>query len=60
MEQTLPGTCQATFDDPHRLHEFNLLIFPEEGYWAGGRFVFLIEIPEEYNMVVSILQTFLS
>lgn len=53
MEQNLPATCQSTFDDPHRLHEFSLLISPDEGYWAGGQFTFKIEIPEEYNMIVS-------
>ncbi|XP_043277237.1 NEDD8-conjugating enzyme UBE2F-like isoform X2 [Venturia canescens] len=50
MEQTLPATCQITFEDPHRLHDFNLLIVPEEGFWANGRFYFHIEISEEYNM----------
>ncbi|XP_014599746.1 PREDICTED: NEDD8-conjugating enzyme UBE2F-like isoform X2 [Polistes canadensis] len=33
MEQTLPITCQVMFNDPHRLHEFTLLITPDEGYW---------------------------
>ncbi|XP_015598011.1 NEDD8-conjugating enzyme UBE2F [Cephus cinctus] len=50
MEQTLPSTCQVTFDDPHRLHEFILMIVPDEGYWAGGRFYFQISMSEEYNM----------
>lgn len=50
MEQTLPATCQVTFSDPHRLHEFTLLIMPDEGYWASGRFFFQIYIPEDYNM----------
>ncbi|KAK2576392.1 hypothetical protein KPH14_005737 [Odynerus spinipes] len=50
MEQTLPITCQSTFNDPHRLFEFTLLIIPDEGYWAGGRFFFHIYIPEDYNM----------
>ncbi|XP_078034641.1 NEDD8-conjugating enzyme UBE2F isoform X1 [Augochlora pura] len=50
MEQTLPSTCQVTFNDPHCLHEFTLLIVPDEGYWLGGRFYFQIYIPEDYNM----------
>ncbi|XP_014485524.1 PREDICTED: NEDD8-conjugating enzyme UBE2F-like [Dinoponera quadriceps] len=50
MEQTLPATCQVSFNDPHRLHEFTLLIVPDEGYWIGGRFYFQIYIPEDYNM----------
>lgn len=53
MEQTLPVTCQVTFKDPHRLHEFILLIIPDEGYWIGGHFYFQIYISEEYNMAVN-------
>ena len=52
MEQTLPVTCQINFDDPNRLHEFNLIIVPDEGYWANGRFKFQIHVSEEYNMTV--------
>lgn len=52
MEQTLPLTCQVTFKDPHCLHEFILLIIPDEGYWMGGHFYFQIYITEEYNMAV--------
>ncbi|XP_011305279.1 NEDD8-conjugating enzyme UBE2F [Fopius arisanus] len=50
MEQTLPNTCQVSFDNPDRLHQFNLAIAPDEGYWLGGTFLFHISIPEEYNM----------
>lgn len=50
MEHTLPTTCQVKFHDPHCLHEFILLIIPDEGYWMGGRFYFQIYIPEDYNM----------
>ncbi|CAD1468944.1 unnamed protein product, partial [Heterotrigona itama] len=50
MQQTLPSTCQVKFQDPDCLHEFILLIVPDEGYWIGGRFHFQIYIPEEYNM----------
>lgn len=53
MEQMLPNTCQITFDDPNRLHEFTLTIIPDEGYWVGGRFHFAIYIMEDYNMAVS-------
>jgi len=52
MEQTLPVTCQVTFKDPHCLHEFILVIIPDEGYWIGGHFYFQIYISEEYNMAV--------
>ncbi|XP_046430904.1 NEDD8-conjugating enzyme UBE2F-like isoform X1 [Neodiprion fabricii] len=50
MEQTLPSTCQIVFDDPNRLHEFTLVIVPDEGYWVGGRFHFAIYVTEDYNM----------
>ncbi|KAH0539704.1 NEDD8-conjugating enzyme UBE2F-like [Cotesia glomerata] len=50
MEQTLPNTCQVTFNDPNRLHEFIITIVPDEGYWMGGKFYFQVHIPEEYNM----------
>lgn len=60
MEQTLPSTCQVTFNDPHCLHEFTLLIVPDEGYWLGGRFYFQIYIPEDYNMAVNILLVFIT
>lgn len=53
MEQMLPNTCQVNFDDPNRLHEFTLIIIPEEGYWVGGRFNFGIYVTEDYNMAVS-------
>ena len=28
--------------------------FPDEGYYQGGKFQFEIEVPDAYNMVVSI------
>jgi len=59
MEQTMPVTCQVTFNDPHQLHEFVLLIIPDEGYWVGGYFYFQIYITEEYNMAVILQFIFL-
>uniref|UniRef100_A0A1B6DYY7 E2 NEDD8-conjugating enzyme n=2 Tax=Clastoptera arizonana TaxID=38151 RepID=A0A1B6DYY7_9HEMI len=50
MEQMLPVTCRVKFDDPHCLHDFCLIVTPDEGYWQGGRFTFHIFITEEYNM----------
>jgi ubiquitin-conjugating enzyme E2 F len=35
------------------LHSFILTIYPDEGFWSGGKFKFLVEVPEEYNIVVS-------
>jgi hypothetical protein len=53
MEQTLPSTCRVKFEDPHQLHDFQLTVTPDEGYWAGGRFRFHIYVTEDYNMAVS-------
>ncbi|RZF33507.1 hypothetical protein LSTR_LSTR010163 [Laodelphax striatellus] len=50
MEQMLPTTCKVKFEDPHCLHEFSLIVSPDEGYWKGGKFVFRVIISEEYNM----------
>ncbi|XP_039284435.1 NEDD8-conjugating enzyme UBE2F-like [Nilaparvata lugens] len=50
MEQMLPNTCKVKFDDPHCLHEFSLIVAPDEGYWQGGKFVFRVSVSEEYNM----------
>ena len=53
MEQNLPKTCQVHFEDPNKLHSFLLYISPDDGYWTGGRFKFIIDVPDEYNIVVS-------
>ena len=53
MEQTLPRTCRVSFDDPNILHIFQLIILPDEGYWHGGKYRFLVTVPEEYNIAVS-------
>ncbi|XP_033126322.1 NEDD8-conjugating enzyme UBE2F-like [Anneissia japonica] len=51
MKDNLPATCEVEFENVDSLHHFELAICPEEGYWRGGRFVFYIEVPEEYNIV---------
>lgn len=53
MEQTLPPTCKVRFENPHQLHEFKLIVCPDEGFWMGGRYVFHVLVTEEYNMAVS-------
>lgn len=30
------------------------LVFPDEGYYQSGRFQFEIDVPDAYNMVVSV------
>lgn len=54
LEQHLPNTCKIHFADPNVLSEFTLTISPDEGYWRDGKFKFSVNVPEEYNMVVSI------
>lgn len=53
MEQNLPNTCKTKFTNPNHLHEFTIVISPDEGYWRGGKFLFSVSVPEEYNMAVS-------
>ncbi|KAK7789900.1 hypothetical protein R5R35_008330 [Gryllus longicercus] len=50
MEQTLPITCRVKFENADLLHDFQLVVTPDEGYWCGGRFSFHILITEDYNM----------
>ncbi|XP_041374644.1 NEDD8-conjugating enzyme UBE2F-like [Gigantopelta aegis] len=50
MAENLPRTCRTHFDDVNRLSNFLLIITPDEGYWLGGKFKFLIEVPEDYNI----------
>ena len=54
METMLPTTCSIKFKDPHKLHEFYLIVTPDEGFWQGGTFWFHIYITEDYNIAVSI------
>jgi hypothetical protein len=54
MGRALPKTCKTEFDDPNKLHQFILIVSPDDGDWHGGKYRFLIDVPEEYNMVVSI------
>ena len=44
------GVIEVTFPDPDKLHEFEVVIRPEEGMWHGGKFKFLVTVPEEYNL----------
>ncbi|BES90044.1 Nedd8-conjugating enzyme [Nesidiocoris tenuis] len=50
METTLPSTCAIKFIDPHKLHEFYLIVTPDEGFWEGGKFYFHVYITDDYNM----------
>ena len=50
IEANLPTTCKIRFEDVDDLRQFTLIISPEEGYWKGGKYVFEIKIPAEYNI----------
>lgn len=50
METSLPTGCKIKFDDPNALHDFYLIINPDEGYWMGGKFRFHIHVGEDYNL----------
>lgn len=44
----MPKTCRTEFPDPDDLLQFKLLIFPDEGFYRGGRFVFSFKIGPNY------------
>ncbi|KAF2987317.1 hypothetical protein EK904_002354, partial [Melospiza melodia maxima] len=47
-------TCKVNFPDPNKLHYFQLTVTPDEGYYQGGKFQFETEVPDAYNMVISL------
>ncbi len=51
LQVLLPKTCSLEFKDVDDLRKFTVVIKPEEGYWKGGTFVFLVEIPPDYNLI---------
>lgn len=54
MEQTIPSTCRVKFDNPDALHDFSVIIQPDEGFWKNGKFLFHVVINEDYNISVRI------
>lgn len=54
MEQTIPSTCRVKFENPDALHEFSVIIQPDEGFWKNGKFLFHVVINEDYNISVNI------
>ncbi|MXQ97317.1 hypothetical protein E5288_WYG003272 [Bos mutus] len=55
LEANLPCTCKVHFPDPNKLHCFQLTVTPDEGYYQGGKFQFETEVPDAYNMVMSVI-----
>ncbi|XP_072032128.1 NEDD8-conjugating enzyme UBE2F-like isoform X2 [Amphiura filiformis] len=51
METNLPASCKLSFEDVNKLHNFQVHVSPEEGFWRGGKFHFDVHVPDEYNIV---------
>jgi ubiquitin-protein ligase len=50
MKQT-PVGCSIHFDNPDVLHIFKLVVVPDkDSLWFGGKFEFLITVPEGYKI----------
>ena len=49
MHANLPSSCKVHYQNSNELHRFELIITPEESYWKGGCFRFVVDVPEEYN-----------
>lgn len=47
-ELELPKTCRTEFPDPDDLLQFKLIIYPDEGFYRGGRFTFHFKIGTNY------------
>lgn len=50
IQSCLPSTCFIDFEDVDDLRELNLTVQPDESHWKGGKFLFHILIPPEYNI----------
>lgn len=53
LHSTLPPTCSLSFENPSNLGSFRLIVRPVEGFYEGGTFIFRIEVPADYNILVS-------
>lgn len=56
IQSCLPSTCSIHFEDVDDLRELNLTVQPDEGYWKGGKFLFHILVPLEYNVKPPLVQ----
>lgn len=56
IQSCLPPTCSIHFEDVDDLREFSLTVQPDEGYWRGGKFLFNIRVPSEYNIKPPVVQ----
>jgi hypothetical protein len=55
IEETVRNLpCSSlTFPKPTALHEMTLTVQPNSGMYRGGKFLFSINVPHEYNNSVS-------
>ena len=44
MEENKPPSVKVKFEDPNILHDFFIIISPDDGYWQGGRFKFHVKV----------------
>jgi len=45
----LPPQATISHPNPGEIVKFHITITPDIGYWKGGSFIFLFDIPPEYN-----------
>ena len=44
LEEHKPPGVKIKFDDPNTLHDFYVIIAPEEGFWQGGKYKFHVKV----------------
>ena len=44
LEEHKPPGVKIKFDDPNTLHDFFVIISPEEGFWQGGKYKFHVKV----------------
>ncbi|EUB64842.1 NEDD8-conjugating enzyme UBE2F [Echinococcus granulosus] len=56
LKSNLSQHCRLRYPDPDKLHEFEIIISPVDGFWAKGHFHFEFTVPEGYNHVPPIVK----
>ncbi|KAL5113002.1 NEDD8-conjugating enzyme UBE2F [Taenia crassiceps] len=56
LKSNLSNHCRLRYPDPDKLHEFEIIISPVDGFWAKGHFHFEFTVPEGYNHVPPIVK----
>ena len=47
LEEHKPPGVKIKFDDPNTLHDFYVIISPEEGFWQGGKYKFHVKVRDK-------------